>query len=112
MNKRYWITLTIALILLAALLLSACSKPAATTTTQAPTATSTAPITTTKAPTTTSAAPVTTTSAPTQTPVAKKGGTLKIGVPAEATALGRPDVGQPGVDGYLDGTCHRDVKNT
>jgi len=110
MSKRYWSILTISVVSLLALLITSCSNPATTTTqapiittTSAPVTTSSVPVTTTKAPTITSA-PITTTAAPT-TAAIKKGGTLKLGVPAGPTALGLPETGSVSNDALLSAPC-------
>jgi peptide/nickel transport system substrate-binding protein len=115
MNKRYWPVLIIFFVVIA-FLMAACSNPATTapqapaiSTSSAPVTTSNAPVITTKAPIAT-AAPVATTSAPTSTAAVKKGGTLKIGVPSESTALGRPEVGSTAIDGYLSGPCLENLR--
>jgi peptide/nickel transport system substrate-binding protein len=104
MSKRYWLVLTISGVLLIALLITSCSN-AASTTTQAPVITTTAaPVTTSKAPIATSQAPIiTTASAPIAT--VKKGGTLKLGVPAGPTALGLPETGSVSNDALLSAPC-------
>jgi peptide/nickel transport system substrate-binding protein len=95
MIKRYWPILIISLFIIVFLMV-ACSNSAATTT-QAPV------ITTSSSPLKTSSAPVSTTAAPSTSAAVKKGGTLKIGVSTESTALGCPEAGSVSTDGLLSG---------